>query len=171
MARKRRESRLTVERLRECLNYDPATGVFTYRIKRRGVPFGVGDKAGCVSSSTGHVVIRIDGELHMAHRLAWLHVHGRWPIDEIDHIDLNGANNAMANLREASHQENLCNQSKSRRNTSGYKWVTWQANAWLAQVSYKGKNHYIGRFSDPAEAHEEAKKLAAKLHGKFYRSI
>lgn len=170
MPRERKVYKLTPERLRECLDYNPATGVFTYRIARRGVPFPVGSPAGCRNTTTGHMVIRIDGELHMAHRLVWLHVHGRWPADEIDHINGKGDDNRLANLREATHQENLCNQGKQKRNSSGYKWATWQANGWMAQVFYMGVNHYVGRFQDPKRAHEAAKKVAQRLHKEFVRS-
>jgi hypothetical protein len=68
--------KLTLERLKELLDYDPATGVFVWKEnRRRGFE---GARAGKVDKR-GYRYIRIDGEDHTAPRLAWLYVHGTWP--------------------------------------------------------------------------------------------
>ena len=61
---------ITAEQLREILNYDPATGVFTWKVARRG-GINAGDMAGCRSAS-GHHKIGIDGRDYYSHRLAFL---------------------------------------------------------------------------------------------------
>lgn len=86
---------LTVERLRELLDYDPETGVFRWKEPRRKCR--VGEVAGSLRKD-GYVKIQVDGRFYQAHRLAWLCVYGVWP-SAIDHIDGNRANNAIANLR------------------------------------------------------------------------
>ena len=51
--------------------------------------------------------ITIGGYDYYAHRLAWFYVYGEWPVNELDHIDEDKENNAIDNLREATHAENL----------------------------------------------------------------
>lgn len=69
---------LTAERVRELLSYDPETGVFTWRVTRSNrAP--AGSIAGCDGGPKVGWVIRLDGELMRAGRLAWLHAYGKWP--------------------------------------------------------------------------------------------
>lgn len=75
---------LTAERLRDLFDYDEATGVFTRRF-RRG-PTSAGKPAG-TKNGRGYVQIMVDGRIYMAHRLAWLHMTGSWPTNQIDHIN------------------------------------------------------------------------------------
>ena len=79
------EKSLTAERLREVLDYDPDTGVFTRKV-RTASSVKVGDVAGSLNGK-GYIRIRVDGRLYFAHRLAWLYVHGEWPVDQVDHIN------------------------------------------------------------------------------------
>ena len=60
---------LTAERLRELLNYDPLTGVFSWRVNGRGRS-GVGTVAG--GSNHKYKRIAIDKKEYFVHRLAWL---------------------------------------------------------------------------------------------------
>ncbi len=98
---------LTPERLRELLDYDPDTGIFTRKASatRRD---RVGKVAGCREPS-GRWRIRVEGVLHLAHRLAWLHFYGKWPQLDLDHFDCNPLNNRIANLREATKLLNAQN--------------------------------------------------------------
>src|SRR5262245_52384097 len=68
--------RLTAKRLRALLHYAPETGLFHWR-QRRGNR-AAGGEAGH-GEGTGYRAIRVDGHSHLAHRLAWLYVHGRHP--------------------------------------------------------------------------------------------
>ena len=130
-------------------------------------------KVGQVAGSTntnGHRQIRLDGIFWVAHRLAWFYVHGEWPENEIDHVDLNKDYNAITNLREATHFEN-CNNRKASplTNTSGYKGVSLCRGKWTAQIKHKGKCHHLGYFDDPEEAHQAYVTASHKYHGQFGR--
>lgn len=152
---------VTSERLRELFKYDEESGLFT-RIKQSGSA-----KQGCVATcenSNGYIVIRIDGKLYGAHRLAWLYVHGKFPIDQIDHIDGIRTNNAIKNLRASSQYENMQNVKIKSSNKSGHTGVSWdsQTGSWAAQIMHKRKTIRLGRFDrleDAAEAYKNAKKL------------
>ena len=92
------------------------------------------------------------------------------PHVEIDHIDGDGLNNSRTNLRLCSHMENTRNQGLSKRNTSGFKGVSWNSDCkkWAAHISTgSGRNEYLGLFSSAEAAHEAYCAAALKYHGKF----
>jgi hypothetical protein len=90
---------LTAERLRELLNYNPDTGVFTWRVNR-GSNKTAGNQAGHRTSG-GYFCISIDGNEYHSHALAWLYVYGVLPkIREIVRLNSDLADNRIANLAE-----------------------------------------------------------------------
>ena len=154
---------LTAERLRELLDYSAESGTFTWAVSRRKCRKGA--MAGCAMRN-GYVVIRIDDRLYLAHRLAWLHTHGRWPAEQLDHIDRNRANNALHNLREVTNAENAQNQ-KPRKNKSGFSGVRKENSKWLAEIKVNYKPVRIGLFETPEAAHAAYIEAKQKLHQKF----
>lgn len=92
---------LTADRLREVLAYDAQTGAFTWRVTQSNRA-KAGNTAGSLHRQDGYVYIRVDGVLHKAHRLAWLHVHGAWPTAGVDHVNGDRGQNGIANLREST---------------------------------------------------------------------
>ena len=143
--------KLTQQKLKQYLNYDPLTGVFIYKVKpcRK---IRAGSVAG--SLSHGYIHIMISGKNYKAHRLAWLYVYGYFPEHDIDHIDRDPSNNKIDNLRHATHQCNIRNIGLQCNNTSGIKGVHWhkQHDKWHAQIMVNNKNHYLGLFTDFTEA-------------------
>jgi hypothetical protein len=161
---------ITPERLRELLTYDPDTGVFTWRGGVRRVRPGM--IAGHAPPSTGYRRIFIDQKPYVAHRLAWLYVHGRWPLADIDHADGDPGNNALANLREASRTQNHGNRKRACNNRSGFKGVSFkpECNKWYARIYVSYRQHHLGYFSTP-EAAAAAYAVAARRHyGEFART-
>ena len=92
---------------------------------------------------------------------------------DIDHINGDTLDNRRANLRMASHGENIRNSKKPQNNTSGFKGVYWhkQAKKWLAQIKCEAKHHYLGLFDTAEEASLVYETAARKLFGEFYREI
>ena len=152
-------STLTAERLREVLDYDPETGVFTTRIKRQGSRAGVTPG---YTKDNGYSYTHIDTTSYMTHRLVWLWVNGSWPIGEIDHIDGDKLNNRIANLRDVDRATNTQNSKKARRNnkSSGLLGSYKSGNRWQAQIRINGVCMTLGSFGTPEEAH--ASYLGAK---------
>jgi hypothetical protein len=159
---------ITRERLKELLSYDSTDGTFRWLLPTTN-RVNVGDIAGW--NSGPYRSIKLDGGSYKAHRLAWLYVHGRWPRVHIDHIDGNGFNNAIANLREATRSENMSNTGCRKHNTSGVKGVFWDAgvNKWRASINANGRRHYLGIYEDKAVAAEAYANAARRLHGEFAR--
>lgn len=159
---------LTQARLREVLNYDRNTGVFRWLVNM-SASARIGQLAGC--KSRGYIVIRVDGTLYPAHRLAWLYETGAFPTDWLDHRNLNKADNRFDNLRPATHSQNAANVSRRANCASGMKGVTWhkRAGKWLAQIRKSGKNNYLGLYATKEEAHSAYAAAAFHLHGEFAR--
>ena len=159
---------LTQSRLKELLNYDPLTGVFTWRIPTT-IRVKTGDIASNVSKTTGYRRIQVDGKMCRAHRLAWFCVYGYFPENDLDHIDRVRDNNAIGNLREVTRTCNTRNTGNRSTNKSGVKGVVWgKVNAkWRAQITINGKNINLGRFNCFTEAvyHRLAAEQAADWSG------
>lgn len=140
---------LSYEKVRQLLDYDPHTGEF-YWVKTKGRA-RAGERAGA-TDAYGYRVIRVDGVLYKAHRLAWLWVYGCWPDGMLDHIDRDKGNNSIENLREATQSENMHN--ANRRSLSGVPGVRWRAerNRWVAQIRVGYRNYVLGSFATKDEA-------------------
>lgn len=160
---------ITAEFVRQILQYDAQTGEMRWRAskgRRRRVK--AGDLAGALRHD-GYRFVGIKGKRYPAHRLAWLYVHGVWPTGQIDHIDTNPENNAIANLREATNAQNQFNKPKRVDNTSGRKGVFWRRNRkkWFAQIKVHGKQIYLGSFDEVEAAAVAYQEAAEKLQGEF----
>lgn len=143
---------LTVERVKELLNYDPLTGVFTWRIKRKGI-----NKSRFAGSLTqyGYLRIRIDGVSYRNHRLAWLVTYGEWPNGIIDHINSIKTDNRIENLRLSNHSHNAENQKKARiDNKTNMLGVSWykRHKKYEARIKVKGVLIHLGYFTNKDDA-------------------
>ena len=141
---------LTAKRLREVLNYNSETGVFTAKIhaarRRRG------EIAGCRKRPSWW--ISVDGTRYQAHRLAWLYVYGKWPLNEIDHINGNKVDNRINNLRDVTKSINLHNKKAANsQNKLGLRGVSPYEKNYLATVNVNNKRIYSKSFKTPEEAH------------------
>ena len=161
---------LTAERLREVLSYHKLSGKFTWLIHRNKSL--VGKVAGTIDSN-GYVLIRIDGRLYRACRLAYLYVEGMWPAHQIDHKNLDKADDAWLNLRPATNSQNSMNKAILKANTSGFKGVYWlkRERKWLAAITVNKKLKRLGTFRDREAAYRSYLCAAEKLHGEFARAV
>lgn len=161
--------KLSADQLREIINYDPESGMFTWRIPRRKIR--VGEIAGGVGSY-GYWYIRTHGKLYGSHILAWLYMTGEWPSEDIDHRDTDRSNNRWNNLREASRAENLRNARAHRDSKAQFKGICWnkQRSKWVAKICVNYKQINLGLFETPQEAHAAYVEASKKLHGEFGRT-
>lgn len=142
---------LTHKRLKELLHYDPATGIFRWKVSIGTAK--AGDIAG-TKQSNGYIRIMIEGKNYLGHRLAWLYVHGYFPEHDIDHINRIKDDNCIENLREVGRQCNARNCGNPKDNTSGVKGIYWhkQHNKWQARIAVNGKKKNLGLYIDFADA-------------------
>ena len=156
---------LTVNRLRVLLTYDTETGVFRWR-ERVGKKVRVGDVAGSVDHEE-YILIGIDYRRYKAHRLAWLYVHGQWPVGQLDHINGNPQDNRISNLREATSRLNQENKRRgSKTSNTGVLGVSRQSGSktFTAQITVAGKQIYLGSFATTKDAHEAYVRAKRKYH-------
>ena len=163
----RKQSMLTHARLMEILHYDPASGVFTWRINIGG-RLRVGKVAGWLDRK-GYRRISINCKDYAGHRLAWFYVHGKWPHAEIDHINCIKEENRIENLREATNLQNTHNLKIYKNNKSGFKGVYFHKGhkKYTAQINCGNTKHFLGYFATAEAAHEAYCAAAAKEHGEF----
>jgi hypothetical protein len=148
---------LSHHRLLELLAYDSQTGVFLRRRSQKPV---------ATIQKNGRVQVCIDYVIFRAHRLAWFYVHGVWPAGDIDHIDGNPANNAIANLRCVTRSVNMENQRRARAdNKLGVMGVSQRGhNKFRATIVVSGKVQRLGNFSNPEAAHAAYRAAKRRLH-------
>lgn len=157
--------------LTELLNYDPLTGVFTWKVARSG-NVKVGGVAGSLNKQSGYREIWIGERQYVAHRLAWLYMTGEWPEHTVDHEDLDKDNNRWANLRAATQAQQCANRGLKSDNKSGFKGVSWskESNRWYASIKIKGKSRNLGMYNTPEEASAAYTRALTEAYGEFARS-
>jgi hypothetical protein len=150
--------------MRQCFSFDDKTGDLIWKIRpldhfaslracnRFNTLFAgtiAGHKWTHAGIRTAYVLVGINGRQYRAHRVAWAITHGKWPADQIDHIDGNGLNNSINNLREVSASDNNKNQPRRVDNKSGITGVVYDArreSPWIASVRVDGKKIHLGGF-------------------------
>ena len=166
------------DRVSQLLHYAPDTGELMW-LPRPVRPFPddgalkswnakyAGTQAGSIGG-IGHRYIRIEGHTFMAHRLAWLIVHGEPVPIEIDHIDRDRANNRITNLRAATHSQNGFNVGVRSNNTTGIVGVSLHSGGkFLAKIRHQRQTIYLGLFPTLEEAAEARRSAEARLFGDF----
>ena len=152
------------ERLKELFDYNPETGIFTYKV-RTAPRVKVGTEAG---DKRKYILINVDSIKYRAHRLAWMYVTGEDPGDyQIDHYDKNPCNNRFINLRKATNAQNTRNKDKLKTNKSGYKGVVARRGGYLSKIGVDGRCVYLGDYRTAEEAHKAYCEAAYKYHEEF----
>lgn len=183
---------LTAQFVRSILDYDPETGVFTWKMrpvsmfkdgkqsaeqnaKKWNTRFAgktAGVKIG--PKAKPYIAITINRTKYRAHRLAWLIVYGEWPPEgyHIDHINGAGLDNRIANLRLATRSQNMANRGAQRNGASGFKGVSWnkQKLRWEAYICINNKQRHLGYFDIAEEAHAAYVAAARQDFGEFARA-
>lgn len=160
------------EYLKSILIYNKPSGLLVWRFRHNQRPQWNSRYAGkvaghCFTNRSGKTYINIvvDGEKFLAHRVVWKMTKGDEP-DEVDHIDGNGRNNRLENLRSSDCVSNHRNKRLSIKNSSGCVGVSRRSgrNKWRADIKVNGKSISIGSYDTFAEA-LAARKNAEKIYG------
>lgn len=172
-----------VEYLKECFDYEPVSGVLTWRNRPRdhfqteiAATIWNAQFPGKVAgrrTSAGYRALKLtlDGKRKelFCHRVIWAMVTGAWPINDLDHENTIRHDNRFVNLREATRAENKRNSGAHRDNKLGLKGVRLDRNRYQANINFGGKQIYLGSFDTAVDASKAYQAAALKYHGEFAR--
>jgi hypothetical protein len=126
-----------------------------------------------VSSDGGdrmYVSTRIEGKKIYLHRFLLEAPNGQ----RVDHRNGDPLDNRKANLRLATHQQNMFNRRKAKTygrkpTTSSFKGVSWDNSCgrYKARIMKDRVNHYLGSFMDERSAHMAYYRTAQEMFGEF----
>ena len=137
-----------IDVIRVAFRYDPESGHLTWVGVNRRMH---GRRAGCFSGR--YRKICIGGVRVFEHRVIWALVYGSWPEDEIDHIDRDGHNNRLQNLRQVSRSENCLNRKVFKTNRLGVPCIKQlPSGTFQARIQKDGKRVTLGTFKSLREA-------------------
>lgn len=160
------DTSLSQDILQKLLRYCPETGHFFWKANKRGHT-KAGQLAGRIAND-GYQQICVNGRLHLAHRLAWLHVYGHWPVNYLDHINGIKDDNRINNLREVTQTENMQNirTAYASNKSCGLLGASWNSynSKWKASIRHSGKKHHIGYYDTAEEAHQAYLQKKIELH-------
>jgi len=108
--------------------------------------------------------IEIHGKQYQITHVIWAMHTGKWPAEQIDHINQNRLDNRMSNLREATAAQNTRNRKSKNPLTKG---VCINKGAYQARITVDGKTFHLGRFRTCEEAAKAYQEACVKYHGEF----
>ncbi len=130
------------QRVTELLEYSSDTGIFRWRD-----PKALNVRPDMIAGSLnqrGHWIIGLDKDRYLAHRLAWLYVHGEFPDMDVTHKDGDKTNNRIDNL--------ILRPPKA--SASGHKGIHYcnATSKWIARINMYGIRISVGSFLTLDEA-------------------
>lgn len=166
---------LTQEFLNSILYYNPEDGHLRWKPLPMRYPNGrVRSKpnpkahriAGAKHTARNCIQISIENKLYKSHRLIWIMLYGTEPRIAIDHINGNGFDNRLENLREASISENAQNMAIRADNLLGYTGVSRDARrgTYNAEIKIEGRRIRKSGFKTAEDAHKIYQELKQKHH-------
>jgi hypothetical protein len=166
------------EMLQTVLNYDPTTGLLTWKQRDMSLFSGpkplqtcnswnkkfAGKEAFICKSNGGYLTSTVFNKRLMAHRVAWCIFHEKDIEDgmQIDHVNGVTSDNRICNLRVCTQAENQRN-VEAKRNTLRGAHFCKSSGKWQTAIRL-----HLGTFNTAEEAAKAYEDAAKKLHGKFY---
>lgn len=156
------------EEIREYINYNPDTGVFTWR-KDHSTRMKKGKIVGNVQWD-GYYRVGFKGIPYYGHRVAWFLTYGVQPEHEIDHINGDRSDNRLDNLRAAKRKQNTYNTPVRKDSRTQVKGVHFRRDTgkYRAHCRVDGIVHWLGNFDKIEEAAEAVRKFREENHKEFH---
>lgn len=143
------------------LRYDRTTGLLYWVKQTEQYSIKPGDVAGY--NCGDYLAVTVQGKGYRQHRVAWLLAHGAWPEGEIDHINGNGKDNRLCNLRDVPKHTNLINQYKHRNGKLFGCSFDKRRSTWKAKIVVNKKEYYLGAYKTEVEAHQAYVRASKQL--------
>jgi hypothetical protein len=164
------------EFLRKALDYDPETGILTWKDRPRDHfksqsayvrwnKLHAGTHAFAHIDTNGYKTGTIGSVRYYAHRIVWTLTQGVIPPGEIDHINGDRSDNRLRNLRLVNRQMNTQNRKLRSDCQHGVHGVEFHVSKkWKATININKKRVYLGLYSTFEEA-KAARKSAERKYG------
>ena len=158
---------ITQDKLKELLDYNQDTGIFTWKVPVKGSK-GRGKIAG-TKTKKGYVDVCIQGKKYGLHRLAFLYMTGQIP-KCVDHKNTIKSDNRWLNLREATYETNSYNYG-NRKSITGIRNVYYDPRGkskYFVYLKVAGKGKHYGFFESLAAAGKAADMARKEQHGEYF---
>ena len=153
-----------IQELQSLLKYDPETGHIYWIAKGRG---RIKKKEAGTQEINGYRGILIKGKRIRSHIIAWALYNGKYPENQIDHINGVKSDNRICNLREATNSQNGKNLPIKKNNTSGYPGVYFRCGKWRVQIKVDYQSISLGTYFNFNDAIEARKMAEVKYYGEW----
>ncbi|ANT45379.1 HNH homing endonuclease [Pectobacterium phage Khlen] len=152
--------------LRDQFSYNKDTGVII-RLARQG-NYQANTHCTSVCTTGNYLKITYRGTQYLQHRVAWFLHYGTQPPDVIDHVNGNGLDNRIVNLREATTSTNQMNIKATSKSTTGVKGIfpVRGGKLYRAEVCIDGKR-YQKHAADPKKLEAWVVNKRNELHGTY----
>jgi len=155
-----------IVKLRDRFDYDTDTGAFLRR-SSNGRRWSAGDRADKQGSGAlkSYRILCVADQKILAHRAAWMWVHGVAPTGLIDHINGDKTDNRIVNLRDADSRINNENRRlASSRSRSGVLGVFSHQGKYRVRLTVNRKSVHVGVFDDVETARAAYVEAKRRLH-------
>ena len=148
-----RKENLSFRQISSLFQYNKDNGLF---LRKTGRGAYKREWTAGTRQTNGYMFFIIDGKKYLAHRLAFLLVHGRYPNGVIDHINGVRSDNRIENLRDVSQGQNTKNVKVSVERKMKFAGCYFDSSngLWAAEAIVKKKRYHLGRFRSKEEAHQ-----------------
>lgn len=136
----------TLRFIKASLRYNAETGNIHWIVGITNVGVNSGDIAG--RKSERYHRVKILNKEYPAHTIAWYLHTGEWRLGELDHINRDGFNNRLTNLRVVNRSENQYNRNQKAGATAPLPGIRFKSGKWEVNV---GKE-YLGRVGSLLDA-------------------
>ncbi len=151
--------------LKKLVKYNPKTGKFirVAKLTKQHNVFPCEHFTPKSITPYGYYQISIMGRPYPLHRLIFLYMTGKFPAQDVDHINGNRLDNRWTNLRQVTRQENLKNIGIRSTNSTGHIGVHHRTDTgkFHAYIHHQGIKHSLGdhfKIEDAIKARTEAEK-------------
>lgn len=140
--------------LQSVFSYNPETGELIYKITGSSI----------CNKDDRYFKLYLFGKHLWAHRVIFMLVYGYLP-KHVDHINGNGFDNRLCNLRGADASRNQANNYKLQRG------VEKRGNRFRARIKVKGERISLGSYATEQEAQDAYDEAAVKYFGEYARCV
>lgn len=156
---------MTKELLLHLFEYNKDRGVLIWKNPPKENSYLINQIAGTLQESNGVKYLRIGfkGKKIFVHKLIYFLEKNITP-RIVDHIDGNGLNNHIKNLRASTFRKNSQNRIEHRKGAlPGASWEK-SRQKWFSSIQINGRTKFLGRFNTQKEAHARYNKAIIEFN-------